>query len=225
MRRLATQSAQTPDFGAMKGENEMRRYGTWAVLALLIAGSAVGTASSRAESITDRWQWLNDTYWYVPPAYLLAIASNPASSAPLPVSDQTAYHIDHYQAGYFWGTTAVVYEQPQASSSQTPSCLQLVGSVTPEGKVHLTFTALPSVPPPAGPAASEPTVGIGTMIPQRGEWTMENQMSTIAVGNVLLTHWAYMFQCKPRERCFATLPGVGVSVPEFLGPCLTTPPS
>jgi hypothetical protein len=49
---------------------------------------------------------------------------------------------------------------------------------------------------------------------------MENQMSTVAVQNVLLTHWAYMYQCKPAEPCFAELPGSGLSIAEFLAPCL-----
>jgi hypothetical protein len=43
---------------------------------------------------------------------------------------------------------------------------------------------------------------------------MENQMSTVAAGNVLLTHWAYMHQCKHGDACFSALPGV---IPEFLG--------
>ncbi len=92
----------------------------------------------------DRWQWLEGTYWYVPHDYLLALASSPALKSPLPVSDQTVYHIARYEDGYFWGTTAVSYSPPRGSSAPEVSCLQLVGSVTPEGQVHLTFTLLPS---------------------------------------------------------------------------------
>jgi hypothetical protein len=126
-----------------------------------------GAASDRAEAVSnDRWQWLNGTYWYVPNAYLPAIASDPASPQPLPVSDQTVYHIDidHYQAGYFWGITAVTHQAPEASTSLSATCLQLLGSVTPQGNLHLTFTALPSQD-----LSDQPTVGIGAMALQDGQ--------------------------------------------------------
>jgi hypothetical protein len=86
--------------------------------------------------------------------------------------------------------------------------------LTPEGRVHLTFTLLPAGG--KAPSGSTPTVGLGTMTPKEGTWSMENQMSTVAAGNILLTHWAYMYQCKPAERCFADLPGAGLS----MAPCL-----
>jgi hypothetical protein len=192
----------------------LRRY-LWliALELLMFHGAAANQAEAAAN---DRWQWLNGTYWYVPNIYLPAIASNPAIAQPLPVSDQTVYRIDHYQAGYFWGITAVTYQAPQASIPPSVSCLQLVGSVTPQGNLHLTFTALQSQN-----LSEEPTVGIGAMTLQEGQWTMENQMSAVAVGNLLLTHWAYMYQCKPDQPCFQALPGIGISMPEFLGPCAT----
>ena len=170
---------------------------------------------------TERWQWLAHTYWYVPKTNLLALASSPARKTPLPVSDQTVYYISNYSNGYFWGTTAVSYTRPGGSAASAQgSCLQLVGSVTPEGNVHLTFTPLSAKPAGSGASDSEPSVGIGAMTRQWYEWTMENQMSTIAAGDVLLTHWAYMYQCKPSQPCFAALPGLGVNVPEFLAPCV-----
>jgi hypothetical protein len=75
----------------------------------------------------DRWQWLENTYWYVPAEYLLALASSPMLKSPIPVSDQTVYHITHYNGGYFWGPTAVTYVPPNGSTASGPSCLQLVG--------------------------------------------------------------------------------------------------
>jgi hypothetical protein len=166
----------------------------------------------------DRWQWFEDTYWYVPEANLLAIASSPTLKSPIPVSDQTVYHISGYAGGYFWGTAAVSYTPLNGSAGSAPSCLQLVGSVTPEGSVHLTFTLL-TRQTTTGASSNPPTVGVGTMTRRRDAWTMENQMSTVAVKDVLLTHWAYMYQCRPHQPCFAELPGVKLSIPEFLGPC------
>jgi hypothetical protein len=189
---------------------------TFTAILISIAASLAGWSAPAAP--VDRWQWLQNSYWYVPPQYLPAVASNPSFRSPIPVSDQTVYRIDHYADGYFWGITAVSFTRAEGSAASTPACLQLVGSVTPEGHVHLTFTLLPA----GGKATSgsTPTIGIGAMTPKQGAWTMENQMSTVAAGSVLLTHWAYMYQCKPSERCFADLPGVGLSIPEFLAPCL-----
>ena len=181
-------------------------------IVIAIAGQPAMTAPA------DPWQWLQNTYWYVPARYLLALASNPTLKSPIPVSDQTVYHIVQFAGGYFWGPTAVSYTRLAGSTAAAPACLQLVGSVTPEGKLHLTFTRLPSGTG-GGSSGSPPTVGVGTMTPQQGAWTMENQMSTTAGNNLLLTHWAYMYECKPAAPCFAALPGVGVSIPDFLAPC------
>jgi hypothetical protein len=191
-----------------------------AIMGLLLAAPGDRSASAQPPRPPDRWQWLNNTYWYVPNQYLLAIASNP-SLPPVPVSDQTVYYISNYQAGYFWGTTAVSYTLPNSAPS-SPSCLQLVGSVTPQGSLHLTFTPLSSVTPTI-PIEPQPTIGFGTMTPQLGGWTMENQMSSVAVGDLLLTHWAYMYQCKPSQPCFSSLPEVGSSIPTFLAPCVSPP--
>ncbi|MFZ3236470.1 MAG: hypothetical protein WA184_14020 [Stellaceae bacterium] len=187
------------------------------ILAGITATAAV-CAAFPATAAADHWRWLEDTYWYVPTEYLLAIASSPALKSPIPVSDQTVYHIARYAGGYFWGTTAVSYTPRNGSTGSEPSCLQLVGSVTPEGRLHLTFTLLPKGTTGGGSSTS-PTVGLGTMTRQWDAWTMENQMSTTAVKDVLLTQWAYMHQCKSSEPCFAELPGVGLSIPEILAPC------
>lgn len=195
----------------------MPKYYLWISFCLAVAMSVTPRASVAQNAA--RWHWLADTYWYVPHDNLLAVASTPGAR-PLPVSDQTVYHILEYDRGYFWGPTAVSYQRlHRGTASGGPSCLQLVGSVTPEGRVHLSFTALPANPSGAAGSSTEPTVGIGAMTWQRGEWTMENQMSTVAVGNVLLTHWAYMRQCRLGQACFSALPGVGVPLPEFLAPC------
>jgi len=189
-----------------------------AFTAILISSAASLAGWSAPAAPVDRWQWLQNTYWYVPAQYLPAVASNPSFRSPILVSDQTVYRIDHYTGGYFWGITAVSYTRAESSAASAPACLQLDGSVTPEGQLHLTYTLLPT----GGEATSgsTPTIGLGTMTPKQGAWSMENQMSTVAAGSILLTHWAYMYQCKPAERCFADLPGVALSIPEFLAPCL-----
>ena len=189
--------------------------------AMLVGITRGGVADAQSAS-TNRWQWLNNTYWYVPSQYLLAVVSDPSLGPPIPVSDQTVYYISNYKGGYFWGTTAVSYTAPHSEPS-SPTCLQLVGSVTPEGEVHLTFTPLSSTTP--APAAPAPTIGIGNMTFQQSKWTMENQMSATVIGDLLLTHWAYLYQCTRGQPCFRSLPGVKTSIPDFLGPCMTQSPS
>jgi hypothetical protein len=199
----------------------MRRAWAGRLFAQTLVGIAALAAVSPARAApVDRWQWLENTYWYVPADYLLALVSSPTRQSPIPASDQTVYHIVGYSGGYFWGPTAVTYEPLGGSSNSGPACLQLVGSVTPEGKVHLTFTLVPTGT--TIPSSNPPTVGIGTMTRKQAAWTMANQMSTAAVGNILLTHWAYMYECKRNEACFTDLPGSGLSIPEFLAPCEAT---
>lgn len=194
-------------------------------LRAILAAMVIGLAALPAVAQEDvwgagRWRWLADTYWYVPQENLPALASGPTATTPAPVSDQTVYHIVQYANGYFWGPTAVSYmPRRDGTSSGSPSCLQLVGSITPEGRLHLTFSAPPISTNANTGSRREPTVGIGTMVREHGEWLMENQMSTLSAGNVLLTHWAHMRECRPGDPCFSSLPGVGLSVPQMLAPC------
>ena len=86
----------------------------------------------------------------------------------------------------------------------------MVGSVTPEGKVLLSFTQASTSSSPSL------TSGYGTMQRKFGEWTMENQMFTSATAWLQIGHWAYMVQTHPGLPSWYSLPVVGVSVPEFL---------
>ena len=86
----------------------------------------------------------------------------------------------------------------------------MVGSVTPEGKVLLTFTqtstnASPSI-----------TNGYGVMQRKFGQWTMENQMFTSPTERLQIGHCAYMLQTRPGMASWYSLPSAGVSVPTFL---------
>ncbi|HKV38874.1 MAG TPA: hypothetical protein VJX67_06650, partial [Blastocatellia bacterium] len=149
---------------------------------------------------------------------------------------QTVFHIEDYSKGYFWGKTAVRFvpigDSPRAGGLSAPVlCFQLVGSVTPEGSLYLSFSSSSS---PAGQGSStgspfptpstaasnsggNSTVGIGVMRFKAGEWRMELQMSSGAAQRV--SHWAYMAQCKEGGECMHELPGVRCSLPEFLGEC------
>ena len=146
-----------------------------------------------------RWSWLEDTYWYVPAPNLSATIYDPGTGALIPVQDQTVYHISGYRSGYFWGETVAQLGQGEPNSSA------LVGSVTPQGRVLLTFTSTDSV-----------IQGYGQMTRKHGQWTMENQMFAPTASGPQIGHWAYMVQTRPGQRSWRSLPSVGTSVPEFL---------
>jgi hypothetical protein len=151
-----------------------------------------------------RWSWLANTYWYVPPANLPAVLYNSSTGTLTPVKDQTVYHIAAYKNGYFWGSSAT-----QLGSSQ-PSYSTMLGSVTPEGRILLTFT---STGKSKSPSITE---GFGEMRRKYGQWTMENQMFTAPIETLQIDHWAYMVQTHPGLPSWNSLPSAGVSVPMLL---------
>lgn len=152
----------------------------------------------------QRWSWLAGTYWYVPSNNLSAVISS-GNGQVVPVLDQTVFQITHYRDGYFWGNTTAQY----GANSAGPTTSFMIGSVTPEGKVLLSFTSNTS-------SGTTVTSGFGVMQRKFGQWTMENQMFTSG-GSVQIGHWAYMVQTHPGLPSWNSLPGVGVSVPDFLG--------
>lgn len=180
------------------------------LLAVIVSLSALGVPAN-AKTVAD-WRWLSGTTWYVPTSGLPAYVYTPLNNTLTAVTDQTVYTITGYRNGYFWGRTA-----GQLGTSDV-SCMSLVGSVTPEGKIYLTFT-----PFPFGPG-DEPTIGVGTMVRKAGQWMMQNQMST-GSPSLQVGHWAYMVQSKPDSSSWQSLPGVGVSVEEFMEDCIDAAPT
>ncbi|WP_421695244.1 hypothetical protein [Aestuariivirga sp.] len=166
---------------------------------------------ANADTVAD-WRWLNGTTWIVPTTGLPAYVYVPSSNVLTPVQDQTVYQITGYRNGYFWGRTSTKL------GSGSITCKSLVGSVTPEGKIYLTFTNYPFT------EGTESTVGIGNMTRKLGQWTMANQMST-GTSSVQIGHWAYMVQSYPGTTSWASLPGANMSVPSFMQPCLDAAPT
>jgi hypothetical protein len=150
-----------------------------------------------------RWSWLANTYWYVPTRNLTAVLDNSTNGTQTIVSDQTVFHITNYFNGYFWGDTVTQISSLPAISST------MLGSVTPKGKVLLTFT------PTSSNSSSSSTNGFGTMERKLGRWTMVNQF-TSPPSTVQISHWANMMQTRPGLPSWNNLPGSGESVPEFL---------
>ncbi|MCC6712034.1 MAG: hypothetical protein IT344_01605 [Candidatus Dadabacteria bacterium] len=159
-----------------------------------------------------RWSWLGEgggTYWYVPPLNLPAVmwnTSDPANYSP--VSDQTVWHIESYADGYFFGAVVAQF------SITPPACQYLIGSVTPDGNVFISFNSLQA----SSEDAVTLTTGTGKMALKDGEWTFLMQMAS-GSSSVQITHWAYMLECTPDEECWDNLPGVQRGVEEFLANC------
>jgi len=178
------------------------------------SGSGLWVSTSIGETANDlparstvaRWRWLKDTYWYVLTSNLLAYVFVAQTQELQAVSDQTVFHITDYRDGYFWGKTVVKLGTLPAM------CLSLVGSVTPEGRVLLTFTPIDTT------ASAAVTQGVGQMRFKFGNWTMENQMSS-GPTQLQVTHWAYMIQSQPDQPSWQSLPGVGISIDQFLAQC------
>src|SRR5262245_10239098 len=90
------------------------------------------------------WSWLQDTYWYVLPENLSALQFDPDDNTLNWALDQTVWHITGFQNGYFWGVSATLIQESDEQASQStdgsrPVCFTMIGSITPEGRVYLTF--------------------------------------------------------------------------------------
>jgi hypothetical protein len=153
-------------------------------------------------SLQPSWDWLADTYWYVPqsdlPAYLYDLQAKTSTTVP----DQTVFHIAESKGGYFRGTAVV-----QIGVSRTT--FTMLGVVSPDASVLLNF-----LPTEAGGVA---TTGTGRFTLARREITMLNQMSSSPNERLRVLHWAYMMRTRPGDATWNNLPGVNMSVPQFLG--------
>jgi hypothetical protein len=159
----------------------------------------------------DNWKWLIGTYWYVPSSTLLAPLFSSDQAQPQWLSDQTVWQITGYENGYFWGNVAArMLPVGTTSTQQAPSAQRVMASVTPGGKLQMTFAPVDTS---NGAAA---IVGVGEMRWDQGMWLTEMQMSAPSANNAFILHWSYMLQCKPGDPAWGKLPGTEESLPEFL---------
>ncbi len=158
--------------------------------------------------MTEKWNFLTDSYWYVPHKCLPALQMSAEAEEPTLMIDQTVWQITDYRYGYFWGNCVALIFADGTSPEDAPTNSRFVGTITPEGTVHLTFMPINAL----GAAIS--TVGLGKMKLDNEEWVFEMQMST---GITELTaHWSYMFQTEEGDASWDKLPGVDYSVPAFM---------
>jgi len=208
---LASDSAKIQVRSAAGGEVGRRRRRRWK--ASFHWGAEMSTDA-------NNWEWLKNTYWYVPEQNLLAIRSDPETGQIEQVYDQTVFQITNFLGGYFWGKVVVQLMTGTGSSPAAADppvmCFQLVGSVTPEGSLYLSFSPTPTSHR-SRQQNNTPTVGAGVMRLKDDKWTMELQMASGT--SQVVSHWAYMAQCASGEDCMQQLPGVGISLQDFLNEC------
>ena len=184
----------------------------------VLAVACLASLAVRAEPVipnaADRVQFgfLRGSKWYVPAQTLPAIEMNLANGKVSGVVDQTVWDITGYRYGYFWGRTAAVFTRQAAGVPNSQlSCASMLGSVTPDGRVYITFT-------PQGQKTTLGAVrGIGTLTRSGSGWQFEMQMSTGTTS--VIAHWSYMAQCRPGQACEAKLPGSDLSLAQFLAQC------
>src|SRR5918911_708169 len=90
------------------------------------------------------WSRLQDTYWCVLPENLPALQFDAGDNTLAWVVDQTVWHVTGYRGGYFWGVSATLIrpaggQAPQRGPGYAPVCFTMLGTITPEGRIHLTF--------------------------------------------------------------------------------------
>ena len=174
-----------------------------------LASAVFLLASTQAPAVDGtKWDWLANTTWIVKHDGLPAMVHVVASNVSIPVQDQTVYHIDRCVYGYFTGRAATQI------GTGSVECSRLLGSVAPDGRLQLNFLTVQN-----GTIESQVSAG-GDMLRVRNEWTMRNQMSSVAQdGGTVVLHWAHMYRVTPNDPEWHDLPFVHVSVPQFLGQC------
>jgi|GEM_PF-2694768 len=146
---------------------------------------------------------LQNSLWVVPPQTLLSY--HYSGSTYTAESDQTVWVINVYKHGYFFGQAYTLI------NNTTRSLRNMIGTITPCGSVYITFYSTD------GESSSNDLVtGLGKMICSYGNPLFIMQMNSAQGGADGLSHWSYMTKVYPNDCWYQKLPGVGISVPDFI---------
>lgn len=142
---------------------------------------------------------LTNSTWIVPYDTLLAYQT--INGVPRPVDDQTVWIIDSYKDGYVFGTSyTTIDKNPTAKAN-------IIGSIAPNGRVEFAFQS------------DNITNGSGEFRKIDGEhkFIMQmNNINAISQGVIGLSHWSYMIRVSPDDYEYSHIPGIGISVPDFI---------
>ena len=123
----------------------------------------------------------------------------------VPVSDQTVWVINQYDQGYFFGDSYTTLNGIPSSHRK------ILGSITPSGDAYITFYPLSD-----DTQDTDIINGVGTFEKQKGEYFFLMQMNSAQNSPTGLSHWSYMISVEPEDYFYRHLPGVNISVPEFI---------
>lgn len=161
---------------------------------------------SKLPSNSKLKKFFQNSIWIVPKSTLLAYATiNGISKA---VSDQTVWVIDSYEKGYIFGTSYTTLDGIPTSKTK------IVGSIASNGNVLFSFYN-----------ANSNTKGNGNFVlngcdrKNLPSWEFIMQMSDLSTTTqaiIGLTHWSYMIYINESYPNYHHLPGVNISVPEFI---------
>jgi hypothetical protein len=205
-----------------------------ALLLLILALTGCGGGDS-SEAVLPQpvaqapnWNWLAGSRWAVPAEDLRAYLLPAGATVPLPVNQQVVLDIESCENGYIVGSATVQVSSPAIGElGPLPVEALLVGSVTPEGVLELSFTT----------AGGTQTTAVGAMLLE-GEPRMQLQCAT--GDNARLVHQAALRQIAndetpplpddsspdaPSDDRWSWLPGTSWYVPEdYLLAYLVGPP-
>lgn len=169
-----------------------------------LQGSDNTKKCNRSKDIHETYKnHLENSVWIVPPSTLLAYEYT--NGMQIPVSDQTVWVIDHYDQGYFFGTSYTALDGNPSSQRN------LLGSVTPKGEVYITFFPLSD-----DTQDTDIVDGVGIFKTHKGKFYFVMQMNSAQNSPTGLAHWSYMISVKPADYFYRHLPGLDISVPDFI---------
>jgi hypothetical protein len=154
--------------------------------------------------------WLAGTYWYVPPENLLALrAINTGEPAIEALKDQTVWHITRTEDGYLAGISAT-------NIGKGWSYNLMVGSISPDGMVKISFSPLGAASPGDSGTATM-TIGDGSLFADGDDVAFLMQM-TSGNAQMSVSHWAYMLPVTPDDPEWLSLPGYPeTGIPDLKG--------
>lgn len=173
------------------------------LLSLLSAAYAIQKPALPRSNSIDAYQYcFKNPTWIVPPQTLLAYLYDNATTTA--VSDQTVWVTSNYNGGYFSGQSYT------AINNSILSKRYLIGSVTSQGKVYITFYSGSS-------SSTDLVTGVGDLnVNSSGQCSFIMQMNSGTNGVSGLIHWSYMIPVSPGDVYYSHLPGTQMSVPQFL---------
>lgn len=115
------------------------------------------------------------------------------------VQDQTIWVIESFDNGYITGTSYTMLNNVPFSKNK------MVGSITPDNDVFINFYT-----------SNSQTSGQGKLISNKKFLMQLGQITNLNNLVVGLIHWSYMIRINQCDDLYYRLPGVEISVPEFI---------